>query len=98
MVPTVDELVIPSQAKEDPESFEIARVWIAMKNQHCTLKVGVWDDPTAWGILLADLARHVARAYHQDKGLDEEETLIRIQEGVAAEFDSPTDTPSGSIA
>ena len=98
MAPNPDELAIPPMAQEDPESFEIARVWIAMKNQHCTLKVGVWDDPTAWGILLADLARHVAKAYHEDKGLDEEETLIRIQEGFAAEFDSPTDTPTGQIA
>ena len=57
----------------------------------------MWEDSAAWGILLADLAKHVAKGYHQDKGLNEEEALIKIQEGFAAEFDSPTDTPTGQI-
>ena len=97
MASKANELVIPPRAKEDPDSFEIARVWIAMKNQHCSLRIGVWDDPAAWGILLADLAKHVAKAYHQDKGLNEGGALMKIQEGFAAEFDSPTDTPTGQI-
>jgi hypothetical protein len=56
-----DELVIPGEAKRDVNSFEVLRVWIANNGQHVSLKVGVWKDPTAWGIMLADLAGHIAK-------------------------------------
>jgi Domain of unknown function (DUF5076) len=55
------------------------------------LDAGVWKDPAAWGILLADLARHVAHAYEQNAGLDKRTTLERIKDGFGAEFESPTD-------
>jgi len=64
---------------------------------HVSLRVSAWDDPGTWGIMLADLARHVARAYAQDKGLDQAETLNRIHAVLAAKIKSPTDDPTGTI-
>jgi hypothetical protein len=92
-----DQLHVPDLAKRDPQSFEVLRVWVANSGQQVSLRVGVWDDPAAWGILLADLARHMANAYRQDAGLDELETLQRIKAALDAELGSPTDSPSGQI-
>ncbi len=58
-----DQLLIPSTAETDPDSFEVLRVWVANKAQHVSLRVGIWDDPMAWGIMLADLAGHIANSY-----------------------------------
>jgi hypothetical protein len=78
-----NELTVPTEAKRDPESFEILRVWIADKRQQVSLRSGVWPDPAAWGIMLADLARHVANAYYQESGFDRVKTLQRIKAGLA---------------
>ena len=91
-----DELLIPDAANNDPKSFELIRIWIADKGQHVSLRT-VWNDPAAWGMMLADLARHVANAYQQDEGRDAGETLLRIKAGFDAEFESPTDTPKGKL-
>jgi uncharacterized protein DUF5076 len=55
-------------------------------DQHVSLRMGVWEDPAAWGIMLADLARHVAASYAQDARLDPGEALERIKEGLDAEL------------
>jgi hypothetical protein len=89
------QLQIPEAALRDEKSYEIARVWVAEKAEHMTLQIGTWDDPTAWEIVLADLARHVANGYSQDKGLDRAETLQRIRSSLIAELNSPTDNPQG---
>jgi len=92
-----NELVIPDAANRDPKSFELLRVWVANKAQHISLQAGVWEDPAAWGIMLADLARHVANSYHQDKGLHQSQSPQRIKAAFDAELESPTDHPSGSL-
>lgn len=91
----INELQIPDAAERDPHSFELLRVWVANKSQHVTLKVGVWQDPAAWGVMLCDLIQHIANAYQQDQGLDRTATLRRIIEGLDAELSSPTARPSG---
>lgn len=92
-----DQLLIPDAAKKDPQSFEVLRVWVANKGQHVSLRVAVWSDPAAWGIMLADLAGHLANSYQQDAGLDRPKTLQRIKDAWDAEFSSPTDEPSGQV-
>ncbi len=92
-----DQLLIPDAAKRDPRSFEVLRVWIANKGQHVSLRTAVWKDPFAWGIMLADLARHVANSYEQDAGLDRLQTLEQIKAALNVELSSPTDEPSGQI-
>jgi hypothetical protein len=70
---------------------------VANDAQHVSLKVGVWEDPAAWGIMLADLARHVANAYQQDAGLDRNKTLQRIKDALNVELVSPTDDCPGQV-
>jgi hypothetical protein len=91
------QLLVPEAAQKDPRSFELLRVWLSGGQQLVSLRVGAWDDPAAWGIMLADLARHVANSYEQEKGFDRIKTLQRIRAGLDAELSSPTDEPSGQI-
>jgi hypothetical protein len=91
------QLAVPEAGLRDQESFEVARVWVAEKAQHVSLLIGTWNDPVAWGIVLADLARHVANGYAQNKGLGAEEIVRRMAAAFRAELESPTDHPSGKI-
>ena len=88
----------PPAAARDKASFELLRVWVAEEAQHVSLRSGAWEDPFAWGIVLADLARHIVKAesLHR-KDLDEIAFLERMLEGFQAEIDSPTDEPEGEI-
>jgi hypothetical protein len=94
-MPQTDQLLIPDAAKRDPKSLELLRVWIADNNQHVSLRTGVWDDPAAWGLMLADLARHIVNTYEQDAALDQVQTLQRIRAAFNTELEFPTDTSSG---
>ena len=91
-------LAIPPAAQRDKASFEVLRVWIAEQGQHVSIQSGAWDDPFAWGIVLADLARHIALAHEmQDQKIDKQAFLERLLEGFSAEIDSPTDEPEGEV-
>lgn len=91
-------LAVPPAAQRDKASFEVMRVWIAEKGQHVSIQSGAWEDPFAWGIVLADLARHIAHAHEmQDKKVDPEAFLERLLEGFQAEIDDPTDEPEGEV-
>ena len=91
-------LAIPEAAQRDKASFEVMRVWIAEAGQHVSIRSGAWEDPFAWGIVLADLARHIVNAESLNKkDFDEEAFLERLLEGFQAEIDSPTDEPEGEI-
>jgi hypothetical protein len=91
-------LSIPPAAQRDKASFEVLRVWIAEQGQHVSIQSGAWDDPFAWGIVLADLARHIALAHSlQNQGTDEDAFMTRLLEGFQAEIDNPTDEPEGEV-
>ncbi len=88
----------PPVAIRDKASFELLRVWVAEQGQHVSLRSGAWEDPFAWGIVLADLARHIVNAESmQRKDVDKEAFLERILEGFHAEIESPTDEAEGEI-
>jgi|SRR5579862_7966932 len=86
------ELPAPPGAIATPDAVEILRVWAAPgKPVHLALQT-TWQDPAAWGLMLVDLARHVAQAYERD-GRNREEVLARIRSAFDAEWSSPTDSP-----
>ena len=91
------ELQIPPAAEEDPNAVEILRVWAAKQEQHVTLSWDLWEDPATWGIVLADLAGHVANAFQQERGIDRSETLSKIREFFNKELAHPTDAPEGKV-
>ncbi len=91
-------LSIPPVAQRDKASFEVMRVWIAEQGQHVSIRSGAWEDPFAWGIVLADLARHIALAHElQGEAADKDAFLERLLEGFHVEIDNPTDEPEGEV-
>ena len=92
-----DQLRVPDPARTDPKSFELLRVWVAHQDQHISLRVGVWEDPTAWGVMLADLARHIANAFEKVENRDPVKVLERIRAGFEAEIESPADPVLGEV-
>ena len=88
----------PPAAVRDKASIELLRVWVAEQGQHVSLRSGAWEDPFAWGIVLADLARHIVNAEALGrKDLDRDAFLERMLEGFHAEIESPTDEAEGEI-
>ena len=87
--PVFDALHIPPAAME-LGGVEVLRAVIVDGGLHVSLR-RAFDDPEAWGMLIADVARHVARIYATEDKFREDETLERIRALFNAELDSPTD-------
>lgn len=92
-----NQLVIPPGAADDPKAFELVRAWVAQGDLYVSLQMGGWDDPTAWGVVLADLVRHVARFYEEQKHLRPEQTIARVRDAMDAELDGEEDLPEGRV-
>jgi Domain of unknown function (DUF5076) len=84
-----DALHIPPSALEHG-GVEVLRAVIVENALHVSLR-RAFDDPEAWGMLIADIARHVARVYATEDNIREEQTLERIRNLFNAEMDAPTD-------
>jgi len=57
------ELEVPPIAISNAQAAEVLRVWAAPgQPQKVTLRT-TWEDAGAWGLVLADVARHAANAY-----------------------------------
>ncbi|MBA3393422.1 MAG: DUF5076 domain-containing protein [Deltaproteobacteria bacterium] len=84
------ELPIPAAIARDKGARDVLRVWTGGDDNHTiVLRSDEWEDPAVWGMLLADLARHVAASY-AEAGADPDAVLDRVREGFDAEWESPT--------
>ena len=54
-----------------------------------------WDDASSWGMVLADVARHVTNAVKDLKGVEAASTVERIKAVFNSELQDPTDEPTG---
>src|SRR5437868_6440168 len=93
------EIPIPPRALEDPDSRELVRAWVANNALHVSLDVGNWgaDEPIGWGVLLSDIARHVADALDEQDVADPVEVLAKIREVFNREIDEPTADTNGHL-
>lgn len=83
------QLAIPAIAAKDAKSFELLRVWVAQGSQRISLLPGIWQDPAAWGVMLADLARNIVTVHAEaDTNLDTEAFLAAVLEGFDTEIES----------
>jgi len=74
--------------------------WIAEKGLHCTLNIGMWqadgrDEARAWGVLLADVARHIGNALHEKTGVDAGSAVNAVVKSLLDEVGDPTSTAHG---
>jgi hypothetical protein len=95
-------LVIPPAAQRDEHSVQMISGWVAEQGLHCSLNVGMWaaqgqNEPAAWGIMLADVIRHVANALQETNGSDATETALQIVESLWVEFKDPTSGVQGGF-
>ncbi len=93
------ELRIPQEAKNDPKSVEVLRAWLVNDGLQCVLTPGAFGDEEliVWGVLLSDIANHVADALHKTQGLDRKKTLKTIQRHFNSELESPTQETQGEF-
>ena len=99
----MNERPIPPAALRDAASVEMLRVWVAEKQLHCSLKIGMYrdgmgiDEELAWGTILADAARHISRALHPDDAKAEDTALKKIIRSLHEEFAAPTSDAKGGF-
>ncbi|MGR4864129.1 DUF5076 domain-containing protein [Caulobacter sp. LARHSG274] len=92
----MDALGVPPAAVRDTSALELARVWIAERGLHCSLRVGLYAEQgvsretAAWGIILADLAGHLADALSAE-GLGPQADLL---DALVESFNSEAVAPS----
>ena len=85
--PGFEALHVPPEAF-DKGGVEVLRAVVIDGALHVSLR-RAFDDPEAFGMMIADITRHVARIY-ADK-VREGETVDRIRAIYEAEMDAPTD-------
>ena len=81
-----DELPAPEPAVEDEQAFELARVWFAQGAPQVRARLELWPDPAAWGLVLGDVARQLARQCAGPDDADGEGALARLRAGFEAEL------------
>lgn len=86
------ELDPPPLATRNAEAVEVLRVWASSGHAQEVVLKTTWKDAGAWGLMLADIARHAANAY-EGEGHDRAEVLARIRQLFDEEFADPTDEP-----
>ena len=82
-------LDVPPTALEQG-GFEVLRAAIADGNLHVSLR-RAFDDPEVWGVLLADVARHIGRIYARETSVREDQVVEKVRAMFEAEMDRPTD-------
>lgn len=95
-----EELQIPASVVSDRKACELIRAWAVPGGLVCSLKPGAWphdQGPIAWGILLSDVARHVADALHQSYGLEQATVLSRMRAVFDSELDRPSSETTGNF-
>lgn len=91
------ELAPPPNAITVAEAKEFLRAWAVNGGLEVSLLPQAWGQPAAWGIILADIVRHVADAYQKVEGRDRDKTVQEILAMLLAEFSAPTDKPTGDF-
>jgi hypothetical protein len=91
------ELLIPPEAIEDPDSFEIMRVWAAKEAQHVTIRDNLNGGAYDFGYMLAQLLEHGAQLYTQRDGIDIQDARKKVMSGFQDEIEEPSGNVSGSI-
>lgn len=99
----MNERPIPPAALRDIDSVEVLRVWVAERQLHCSLKIGMYrdgmgiDEELAWGTILADAARHISGALYPGDAKAEAAALQKILHNFNVEVAAPTSDTKGKF-
>ena len=81
---------IPPDAIADPKAVEVLRAFVVDGGLSISF-TRAFDDPSMWGMMLVDIARHAARAFAKEGVMTEEEALAKITDMFASELADVTD-------
>ena len=81
---------IPPDAAANPDAVEVLRAFVVDGGLSISF-VRAFDDPSMWGMMLVDIARHAARAFDKEGAMSEAEALAAIVEMFDAELSVVTD-------
>lgn len=87
--PEVRELQVPPDAQE-LGGAEVLRAFVVNQGLSVSMQ-RAFETPSIWGLLLVDVARHVARIFAKETDMTEDEALQEIRKWFDAEWDRPTD-------
>ena len=90
-------LGIPEDVSAAEESFELLRAFAATDQLHVAPAWDRWPDAANWGVLLVDLARHVANAREKEEGVPAAETLADIRIAFEKEWSWDTGSVIGEV-
>jgi hypothetical protein len=90
----------PDTIDGDPKATEMLRLWAAHNALQVSINIGCYeesehDEAHAWGVILADCAKHVVNALSQRYEEDPDDALARIRTAFLAEVDHPTQKVTG---
>lgn len=93
-------LTVPPAAQRDENAVQMLSAWIAERGLHCSLNIGMWHaqgraEVPAWGVLLADVIRHVSNAIQEQRGTPHADVVLEIMDSLHAELDEPTSAVHG---
>ena len=100
------ELERPPEIEGDPRATEMIRVWLAHDDLHVSMLLGMWqdadeeeiDERDAWGLLLADVVRHIANGMSQSHGWKPEETIACVRAKFLEDLEDPERIIEGRYA
>jgi hypothetical protein len=99
----MNERPIPEAALRDENAVEMLRVWIAEEKLHCSMKVGMYvetmniPEEKAWGVILADITRHLVAALESGYSTNRSEALQKIRDSYLKELSTPTSGAAGKF-
>ncbi|MHA6884529.1 DUF5076 domain-containing protein [Ralstonia pseudosolanacearum] len=99
----MSERSIPAAALRDQDAVEMLRVWIAEQKLHCSMKVGMYletmdiPEEDAWGVILADVTRHLANAMRSGYSANRDVSIEKIKESYLKELANPTSDADGDF-
>jgi len=78
------------EGSRHPTSAEVLRCWLINNKLSCIVRPDAWGEVGTWGILLADVVRHIGDAVEKSKGIPAEATVLRIYDILMREMKKPT--------
>jgi hypothetical protein len=93
----MNELIIPPAVLNDPDAFEILRVWAAHEQEHVSIHSELNGGAYEFGEMLGKLAKHGMSLYSQRFNKSSRETLQKIIDGFENEISSTSDDVQGEI-
>jgi hypothetical protein len=90
--------LVPPAAQANKTAIELLRAWVVNNGPQCSVRIGQGEnEPILWGVLISDVARHVADALNKQSGRPQRDVLEQIREVFNNELDAPRAATSGSF-